>query len=156
MFKIDAHIESWIMTLEDVFIESDDHELVESPRAIVPETRKGHAWLERTLKEVEGHVAARGTFGESKKSESYSGYTTLMCKIIKSEPSTYEEAAKEQVWKVAMTEEYQSVLKNDVWEIVPRLEGKFAVSSKWIYKIKHVADGSVEKYKARFVARGFS
>ena len=30
------------------------------------------------------------------------------------------------------------------------------VSSKWIYKIKHVADGSIEKYKAIFVARGFS
>jgi hypothetical protein len=30
------------------------------------------------------------------------------------------------------------------------------VTSKWIYKIKHAADGSVEKYKVRFVARGFS
>ena len=30
------------------------------------------------------------------------------------------------------------------------------VSSKWIYKIKHVADGSIEKHKAIFVARGFS
>ena len=47
-------------------------------------------------------------------------------------------------------------MKNDVWDIVPRLEGKSVVYSKWIYKIKHAADGSIEKYKARFVARGFS
>jgi hypothetical protein len=52
--------------------------------------------------------------------------------------------------------EYQTILKNDVWDIVPRLEGKSIVTSKWIYKIKHVVDGSVEKYKVRFVARGFS
>jgi hypothetical protein len=43
-----------------------------------------------------------------------------------------------------------------VWYIVPRPEGMFVVTSKWIYKIKHATDGSVEKYKARFVARGFS
>ena len=30
------------------------------------------------------------------------------------------------------------------------------VSSKWIYKIKHAVDESIKKYKARFVARGFS
>ena len=46
--------------------------------------------------------------------------------------------------------------KIDVWDIVPRPEGKSVVTSKWIYKIKHAADGSIEKYKARFVARGFS
>ena len=32
----------------------------------------------------------------------------------------------------------------------------FFVNSKWIYKIKHATDGSIEKYKARFMARGFS
>ena len=56
----------------------------------------------------------------------------------------------------AMMEEYNSIMKNDVWEIVPRLEGKLVVTSKWLYKIKHDADGSIEKYKARFVAWGFS
>ena len=47
-------------------------------------------------------------------------------------------------------------MKNDVWDIVLRPKWKSVVTSKWIYKIKHVADGSIEKYKARFLARGFS
>ena len=55
-----------------------------------------------------------------------------------------------------MIEEYQSVMKNDVWDVVSRLEGKSIVACKWIYKIKNAADGSIEKYKTRFVARGFS
>jgi hypothetical protein len=46
--------------------------------------------------------------------------------------------------------------KNEVWEIVPRPKSKYVMSSIWLFKIKHVADGSIEKYKARFVARGFS
>ena len=54
-----------------------------------------------------------------------------------------------------MTEEYQTIMKNDVWDIVPKPEGKSIVSSKWIYKIKHATDGSIEKYKSRFMARGF-
>ena len=47
-------------------------------------------------------------------------------------------------------------MKNGVWDVIPIPEGKSIVTSKWIYKIKHAADGSIEKYKARFMARGFS
>jgi hypothetical protein len=47
-------------------------------------------------------------------------------------------------------------MKNDVWEVVPRPEGKSMIGSRWIYEIKHAADGSVEKFKTRFVAKGFS
>ena len=55
-----------------------------------------------------------------------------------------------------MIEEYQSIMKNDVWEIVPRTERKSVVTSKWIYKIKHVVDGIIKKHKTRFdVARCF-
>jgi hypothetical protein len=46
-------------------------------------------------------------------------------------------------------------MKNDVWEVVPRLEGKSVVTSKW-FKIKHAIDGIIEKYKVRFVAHGLS
>lgn len=52
--------------------------------------------------------------------------------------------------------EYQSIMKNDVWEVVSRFEGKSVVTSRWIYKIKDAADGSIGTYKARFVACGFS
>ena len=55
-----------------------------------------------------------------------------------------------------MVEEYDSVMKNQVWVVMSRPEGKKVVGSKWIYKVKHAADGSVEKYKAHFVAKGFT
>ena len=41
-------------------------------------------------------------------------------------------------------------------DVVPRPDRKSVVTSKWIYKIKHATDGSIDKYKARFMARGFS
>jgi hypothetical protein len=76
--------------------------------------------------------------------------------VIDSKPSTFVEAFKHKMWKDAMNEEYDSILKNDVWTVVPRPHGKSVVTSKWLYKIKHATDDSIEKYKARFVARGFS
>ena len=55
-----------------------------------------------------------------------------------------------------MHEEYESIMKNDVWDVVPRMKDKSVVTTKWLYKIKHGSDGSAEKFKAIFVARGFS
>jgi hypothetical protein len=86
----------------------------------------------------------------------FGGYVALMSSINDAKPSSFEEADKLQVWKDAMLEEYMSILKNNVWNIVSRPKDKSMVSSKWIYKIKHTADGSVENFKARFVARGFT
>jgi hypothetical protein len=79
-----------------------------------------------------------------------------MTKLLDEEPTTFEKAVQKKQWKEAMTEEHQSIMKNDVWEIVPRPKEKSVVTSKWVYKIKHATDESVDKYKARFVARGFS
>jgi hypothetical protein len=55
-----------------------------------------------------------------------------------------------------MMEEYQTIMKNDVWEVVLRPEGMSVVNSKCIYKIKHVADGSIDKYKEIFFPRELS
>ena len=53
-------------------------------------------------------------------------------------------------------EECDSIMRNEVWEVVPRPEGKSLVTSRWIYKVKYATDDSIEKRKARFVAKGFS
>jgi hypothetical protein len=91
-----------------------------------------------------------------KRPKPFFSYIALMCDLLEEEPTCFEEAIQRKEWVDVMTEEYQSIIKNEVWEIVPRLKSKDVVSSKWLFKIKHAAVGSIEKYKARFVARGFS
>eukprot|EP00253_Pinus_taeda_P005584 PITA_05584 len=83
-------------------------------------------------------------------------YVAKATNIVDFEPTSYEDAASQEILREAMVQEYASVIKNNVWEVVPRPEGKSVVISKWLYKIKRVADGSIEKFKATFVARGFS
>ena len=62
---------------------------------------------------------------------------------------------QQPTWVDVVVDEYDSIVKNSAREIVPRPVDKSVVGSRWIYKVKQVADGNVEKYKARFVARGF-
>ena len=51
-----------------------------------------------------------------------------------------------------MLAKYESIMKNDVWDVIPTPEDKVVVTSKRLYKIKCRSDGSAEKYKARCVA----
>jgi hypothetical protein len=80
----------------------------------------------------------------------------LMRKCIVTNPYSFQEVVKEPTWVDSMVEEYDSVVKNNAWEIVPRSVEKSVVGLRWIYKVKQDADGSVEKYKAIFVDQGFS
>ena len=86
----------------------------------------------------------------------YTSYMALVGEFIESKPSSFEEAVQQPVWVDAMVEVYDSIIRNSVWDVVPRPRDKSVVSSQWLYKVKQAADGSVEKHKARFVARGFS
>ena len=60
----------------------------------------------------------------------------LVASLRDSEPSIFEEASQHHVWRDATMEEYHSIMKNNVWEIVPRPEGKSVVTSRWLYKAK--------------------
>jgi len=108
------------------------------------------------LHEAKRHATPLGTIRESKRPQRYTSYVAFVSNISDAKPSLFEEANKLQLWKDALLDEYKSIMKNMVWDIVPRSKDKSVVSSKWLYKIKHATDGNVEKYKARFVARGFS
>eukprot|EP00253_Pinus_taeda_P010762 PITA_10762 len=67
-----------------------------------------------------------------------------------------EDVRENPIWVDAMVEEYDSIVRNNVWDMVSRPEKKSSVSSYCLYKIKQATDGSVEKHKAIFIARGFS
>ena len=59
----------------------------------------------------------------------------LVVNLPDSDPSTFEEASQHHVWRDAMMDEFHSIMKNNVWEIVPRPEGKLVVTSRWLYKL---------------------
>lgn len=80
----------------------------------------------------------------------------LMSDNVEIEPSSFKDEVKKPIWVDAMVEEYDSIIINSVWDMVPRTTNKSVVNSRWLYKVKKVADGSVEKHKSRFVAKGFS
>ena len=86
----------------------------------------------------------------------YTGYMALMTELVETEPSYFKEVVEKIVWVDAMVEECVSILKNNVWEMVTRPTNKSVMASIWLFKVKHVADGSIGKYRARFVAKGLS
>jgi hypothetical protein len=119
-------------------------------------TRKRPTWLFDNLHDVEGHETPCGIFRERKRHKRFSSYMALISHIVDSKPSSYEEETHQKIWKDAMMEEYHSIMKNDVWEVILRLEGKLVLTSKWIYKIKHASYHNIKMYIVGFVARGFS
>jgi len=60
------------------------------------------------------------------------------------------------MWEAACKEERKSFEAMEVFEVVPRPDHKKVVSSKWVYREKQGPDGSIQKYKARIVAQGFT
>jgi transposase InsO family protein len=140
---------------EEILEDHDILEVQEPPQMMILHKRKT-AWARELIRDGEKYGVPEGTTRQVKRPKPFSSYTALMCDLLEEEPTCFEEAIQRKEWANAMREEYQSIIKNEVWEIVPRPKSKDVVSSKWLFKIKHVVDGSIEKYKARFVACGFS
>lgn len=78
---------------------------------------------------------------------------------VADEPQSYKQALDDRNcdnWKTAMGEEFNSLIKNDTWELVNRPLNTSIVDNKWVFKIKSGRNNSPDIYKARLVARGFT
>jgi hypothetical protein len=71
-------------------------------------------------------------------------------------PRSVHDALSDPNWCSAMQAEYDALLVNDTWSLVPQPPGVNLVTGKWIYHHKLLADGSLDRYKARWVLRGFT
>jgi hypothetical protein len=135
----------------------EDHDIVEfqEPPQMPISHKRNPTWVRELIQDGEKYGVLEGTMRQVKRLKPFSSYMDFMCDLLEKEPTCFEEAIQKKEWADAMTKEYQSIIKNDVWEIVPKSKSKDVVSFKWLFKIKHAADGSIEKYKEIFVALGF-
>ena len=75
------------------------------------------------------------------------------------EPTSYRQSQQrsdKDLWHKACEEEMEAHRLNGTWEIVKLPPGKRAIGSRWFMKVKTNADGSLDRYKARMVAKGYS
>jgi hypothetical protein len=100
-------------------------------------------------------------------SEYTSNISTVMCAsdefvsayLIEEDPKTYSEAMRSidaNFWKDAIKSELDSIVSNQTWELSDLPKGSKPISSKWIFKKKMRPDGTIERFKARLVVRGFT
>jgi reverse transcriptase-like protein len=72
------------------------------------------------------------------------------------EPKSYKQAVQDPLWVKAMESELTALQNNHIWELVLLPPGKKTIGCKWVYKIKLKVDGSIERYKAHLVAKGYT
>jgi hypothetical protein len=69
-------------------------------------------------------------------------------------PKSYRSALADANCRAAMTAEYQALIDNRTWLLVPRAPGANVVTGKWIFMLKYHSAGTLARHKARWVVRG--
>lgn len=77
-----------------------------------------------------------------------------LCNIV-SEPNSVNDAFSDTGWKQVMDSEFNALHKNEMWNLVPYDSSMNEIQNMWIFKVKHMAYGSLDKFKARLIANGF-
>jgi hypothetical protein len=148
--ELDLHAEEELLVPKDESQDVDQpHEEVhgvEETTQVEPSIRNGkkHTMEDERLRlDAAQNVGAPISQRRQRQSPNrFAGYMALMRKCIVTEPSSFQEAVQDPTWVDAMVDEYDSIVKKSVWEIVPRPIDKSVVGSRWIYKLKQATDGS--------------
>ncbi|GJS18679.1 retrovirus-related pol polyprotein from transposon TNT 1-94 [Tanacetum coccineum] len=80
----------------------------------------------------------------------------FFCFISTIEPKNVNEALKDKSWIIAMQEELNKFIANDVWELVPHPKSTTIIGTKWVYRNKLDENGIVSRNKDRLVAHGYN
>ena len=90
-------------------------------------------------------------FGYNKYMAHHYVYMTRVVEVH--EPESYVEAEKDVNWRAAMEEEMHALTKNETWDLVDVPKGVKPIGYGWVYKVKYNINGSINRYKARLVAK---
>ncbi|GJZ30930.1 retrovirus-related pol polyprotein from transposon TNT 1-94 [Tanacetum coccineum] len=82
--------------------------------------------------------------------------SNFFCFISTIEPKNVNEALGDESWIVAMQEELNQFVANDVWELVPQPRNMTIIGTKWVFRNKLDENGIVSRNKARLVAQGYN
>lgn len=85
---------------------------------------------------------------------SYETFVANMAMV--KEPKFYNQAISDTKWVTAMNNELEALERNGTWDLVLLPPEKQIVGCKWVYKIKYLANGKIERFKARPVAKGYT
>lgn len=131
-------------------VESDDHSETENDEIRDITQGENNAG---TLRRSERQTMKPKYLGDYVLLAEEEGELLLLC--LNNEPRNFLEASELKEWILACEADLRSIEKNEVWNLVDLPIGVKPIGLRWIFKIKRNSDGTVNKYKARLVVKGY-